>query len=272
MNSFEKLVNFFQKTMQTPAEWGSWHIVSIVLTVLACVLCGFIMRRASLGQLRVFLGIAGGLLMLLEVMRQLVFDMTVIDGTAVWDYQWFLFPFHFCSMAMYVSFISGIVKPSKLQDYLLSFLTSFAILAGFIVMIVPSQVLCHFTYVNVQTMIHHGGMLVIATAILSSGYAKLDFKNILKGTLVFSVCVSLGLIADVVAVKIFKIAETFNMFFISPYFECPMPVFGTIYTLVPYPVFLLIYLAAFFLGTCIVVYLLKLAITLVNKLRKLAKA
>ena len=253
--------------MPTPPDWGSWHIVSIILTAIACIVCGFLMRNASRTKLRIFVGISGGILMLLEVMRQLVFDMFVVDGAAVWDYQWYLFPFHFCSMAMYVSFIAGIIKPSKLQDYLFSFLSSFAILAGFTVMIVPSQVLCHFMYVNVQTMVHHGGMLVIATAVLASGQTVLSFKNILRGSAVFSVCVSLGLLADVLAVKVFNIQETFNMFFISPYFDCPMPVFSIIFKLVPYPVFLAIYLVGFIAGTCILTYLIKLFILLIGKIK-----
>ena len=135
-------------------------------------------------------------------------------------------------------------------------------------MIIPSQVLCHFTFVNVQTMVHHGGMIVMATAILSSGYVKLGLKSVLRGSAVFAVCVSLGLIANVLAVKVFNIQETFNMFFISPYFECPMPVFGTIFKLVPYPVFLFLYLFAFVLGTVIIVYAIKGIVALKNRIIK----
>jgi hypothetical protein len=42
------------------------------------------------------------------------------------------------------------------------------------------------------------------------------------------------------------------MFYISPYFPCTLPVFSSIYSAVPYPVFLLLYIAAFLIGGGIV--------------------
>ncbi len=253
--------------MTTPSEWGAWHIISILLTALACVGFGFLMRRASNKALRVFLAVWGVVLILLEIMRELVFGLSVAGEVATWDYSWFLFPFQFCSMVLYTSLIAGIIRPSRLQKYLLSFLSTFCMLAGFIVMLVPSQVLCHFTFINVQTMVHHGGMLVIATVVLSSGHARLDFKNVLQGFAVFAVCAVTALALNVAAVKIFNIRETFNMFYISPYFDCPMPVFSAIYKAVPYPVFLLLYLVGFVGGTCLVVYLVKLFKLLVKMIR-----
>jgi hypothetical protein len=170
---------------------------------------------------------------------------------------------------MYISLLAGIVKPGKLSDFLFSFLATFALLAGFIVMLVPSQVYCYVLFINVQTMIHHGGMLVIATAVISSGHARLGFKSIMKGAAVFGVFAAIALAADVLAVKAFGITETFNMFFISPYFDCPMPVFSIIYKSVPYPVFLLLYFVGFILGTCLIVYLVKLVVHLVVKIKEL---
>ena len=39
--------------------------------------------------------------------------------------------------------------------------------------------------------------------------------------------------------------STFNMFFISPYFPCTLPILSEIYPVVPYPVFLLLYVLGF---------------------------
>lgn len=41
---------------------------------------------------------------------------------------------------------------------------------------------------------------------------------------------------------------TFNMFFISPYLPCTLPLLSVIYNLVPYPIFLIIYLLGFSLA------------------------
>ena len=39
--------------------------------------------------------------------------------------------------------------------------------------------------------------------------------------------------------------EPFNMFFISPYYECPLPVLSIIHEAAPYVVFLLVYVVGF---------------------------
>ena len=48
--------------------------------------------------------------------------------------------------------------------------------------------------------------------------------------------------------------ETFNMFYISPYFESSLPVFEKIYTLVPYSLFLIIYVVALSIGSYIIYF------------------
>ena len=99
----------------------------------------------------------------------------------------------------------------------------------------------------------------MAAVIVAGGHVKLGLKSVLKGTLVFGIFMIIALIANVVAVKVFNMQEFFNLFYISPYFDCPMPVFSLIYKAVPYPVFLLLYLVGFVGGSCLLVYLVKLA-------------
>ena len=65
--------------------------------------------------------------------------------------------------------------------------------------------------------------------------------------------------------------ETFNMFYISPYFESSLPVFDVIYNAVPYPVFLAIYVVALSLGGFIILGLAYMIDNLITK-RKLKKS
>jgi hypothetical protein len=44
------------------------------------------------------------------------------------------------------------------------------------------------------------------------------------------------------------------MFFISPYFECTLPLLDTVYAAVPYPVFLAIYVFGFMIIAAIIFY------------------
>ena len=268
MNFIEKIIYFLQATMDIPQAFSLWHIISLLAVVASCVLAGFFMRKASNKTLRIFLIVTSAVLVVCELLKQGVFSMGVHDGVATWDYAWYVFPFQFCSMPMYIGLVAGIIRPGKVQDCLLSFLSTFAILAGLIVMFVPSQVYCNWIFINIQTMIYHGAMLMVGTVILVGKHTKIELKTILKGAIIFAICMLTALIMDIVAVKAFNIQETFNMFFISPYQPCPMPVFSIFYAKLPYLVFLLLYLIGFVGGTFLVMYIIKFVSWLVSKMRR----
>lgn len=268
MNFIEKIIYFLKAEMPVPGAFSLWHIISLLAVVGACVLAGILMRNVGNKGLRIFLVVTSIVLIFFELLKQGVFSMSVVDGVVKWDYAWYVFPFQFCSMPMYIGLIAGIIRPGKVQDCLLSFLSTFAILAGLIVMFVPSQVYCAWTFINIQTMVYHGAMLMVGSVILVGKHVRIKFKTILKGALVFAICMVLALTMDIMAVKVFNIQETFNMFFISPYFPCTMPVFSIIYQKVPYIVFLLLYLIGFVGGTCLVMYIIKFFAWLVSKMKR----
>lgn len=114
-------------------------------------------------------------------------------------------------------------------------------------MIYPGDVFTRTVGINIQTMVCHGGMVVMGIYLLFSGMVKLEWKTIFKALSVFAVLVC---IADVFNI-IYHFAggtETCNLFFISPYFPCTLPILSMIYEVVPYPVFLVIYIISFTLA------------------------
>ncbi len=254
--------------MPVPGMLDLWHIISLVAVAAVTFLAAFLMRKAGNKGLRIFLVITSICLMIFEALKLCVFSMGVNDGVAHWDFAWYVFPFQFCSMPMYIGLLAGILKPGKVQDCLLSFLSTFAILAGLIVMFVPSQVYCGWIFINIQTMVYHGAMIMVGAVVLAGKHTRIEFKTILKGALIFAICLVLALGMDIMAVKVFNIQETFNMFHISPYFDCPMPVFSIIYQKVPYVVFLLLYLIGFVGGTCLIMYIIKFFAWLVSKMKR----
>ena len=268
MNWFVKFIQFFQAGTDLPKPWGTYHLICFGLTIILSIVLGITLRKMNNKGLRIFLIVTSSILILFEVIKQFVYTLHIKDGVATWDYQWYMFPFHFCSLAMYVGLIAGIIKPGKVQDCLLSFLVTFGVFGGLIVMFVPSQVLCYLKFVNVQTMLHHGSMIVVSTVILAGKHVSLNFKTLLKGSIIYLICLTLGLTANIMSEKVFAIQEEFNMFFISPYVDCPMPVFNIIYQKTPYLVFLMSYIFGFLLGVSLVMYITKILIWITNKIIK----
>ncbi len=180
----------------------------------------------------------------LEIYKQLQYSFSY-DGGVQFDYQWYAFPFQFCSVPMYVGLLSGFAR-GKLQSYLYSFLATFAVFAGACVMVYPGDVFTSSVWINIQSMVCHGSMLVVGIFLYYTGAAKAEHKTILRGMAVFSVAVCMAVVLNELAVVVGIVPnETFNMFFVSRHCEPSLPVYSSVQAVVPYPWCLFIYIAGF---------------------------
>ena len=95
-------------------------------------------------------------------------------------------------------------------------------------------------------------MVVMGAYILATHSVNRKYKEVIKeGFLVFIILVTLALTLDIITYYL-NIDGGLEMFFISPFHTSELPVFNIIYEKVPYIIFLLIYLFAFFLGGSII--------------------
>ena len=257
---FNKFVNFLQAEMPTPTLYGWFHLFCVGITIGLAIFLGIKFRNASEHSVRKFLIVTSMILIFFELYKQLIFSYSY-DADYVWDYQWYAFPFQFCSTPMYVCLLAGLLKKGKIQNALFSFLGTYALLGGLLVMSMPGDVFMSFIGINIQTMVHHGAMIVIAVVLYSSKSIKLDHKTIINALLVFLVLISIALMGNCIYYWVSGV-ETFNLFYISPYYPSTLPVFDIIYTKVPYIVFLMLYVVGF----TIAAYIMLLVVMLINKL------
>ena len=224
----------------------------IALVVLLCFTCRE--KKISDKAFRIITILVSLVLILLEVYKQVVY--TYNPNTNKVDYQWYAFPFQFCSTPMYVMFLAGLVRPGKFREWCCDFLGTFGLLAGLLVMIMPGDVFNDERIgIAFQTMIHHGSMVVMGVFMWVSGRAKPKILSALKALAVFSVLVLIAIILNEVVYACGVLVpqhETFNMFFISRHFPSTLPVFSTIYGQVPWIVFLLIYIVGFGVGALVI--------------------
>lgn len=226
MESFENFVEALQTKWSsgTPTLYGWQHIMFLLLMVAAVVLVCLFAKKLSDKQFRLIMLIMGCTLLVLEVGKQLVF---AYKGDGTWDYDWAQFPFQFCSMPMYIMVIVGALKECKFRDYLCSFLATFGLFAGIIVMFYPSTVLSEMVFRFSQSMIHHASMVICGFIVIISGKVKFEHKTIFKAIAVFSVCVSMAFIINIVY-HASGMTDKFNMFWIGPYCNSDLVVFDKI--------------------------------------------
>lgn len=242
MTFLENVLRILDAEMTKPTLYGWFHILSLVLTVLATVLLCRYGKKCS--PRKVVLAVAV-MVTLLEVYKQINYSFSYENGIT-FDYQWYAFPYQFCSTPMYVGLLAGLTRKGRVHHAACAYLATYSVFAGVCVMLYPATVFIRTIGVNIQTMICHGSMIVVGAYLLYSGYVKLEHKTILRALPVFAVCVGLAVVMNEVAYRVGLLeTETFDMFFISPYGTPSLPVYSLVQGVVPFPWCLILYILGF---------------------------
>ena len=246
MEFWVSILKILDTSMTTPTLYGPFHLfwwaVVVVSTVLLCTCC----RRFSHGQVcNVVLGVAIAVTVL-EIYKQINYTFDYTSGVVEASYQWYAFPFQFCSTPMYIGLLAGIFRKGKFHDYLSAYLATYAVFAGLCVMVYPGDVFCSTVGVNIQTMVCHGSMITVGLYLLGSGHVKLERKTLRKAMAVFAVTVSMAAVMNEIAYYTGLLEEhSFNMFYISPHCDPHLPVYSLVQQVLPFPFCLMVYVAAF---------------------------
>lgn len=245
-------LKFIQFQLQEKIQpYSAFHIVSFIIMIALCVALCVFCRNIKEKKLSRTLMIIWGVLVFLEIYKQFVFSYSFNDaGEISWHYSWYAFPYQFCATPLtFIPFIAlnkGSNKVSAfIKEGMIVFCCTFNLFAGLAIMIAPGDVFETYNLgICVHTMIHHGMQMVLGIYLYVYYHGKLQYWSYLKALPVFGFFLVNAMILNLIVPK-FNGGETFNMFFISPYFDCTLPVLSTIYPKVPYIIFLLIYIIGF---------------------------
>lgn len=252
MSFLESALRVLDTGGAVPGLYGWYHIMWLAITVLTTVALCYYQKKAHGDRAERIVLITAVIVTVLEIYKQINYSFSYTDGIT-FSYQWYAFPFQFCSTPMYVGLLAGLLPRGKISDALMSYLATFAVFAGVCVMLYPGDVFVDTVGINIQTMICHGSMVAIGVYLLYSGRVKLEHKTVLKGAAVFAVCVAMAMVMNEIAHQTGLLEDhTFNMFFISPYCAPSLPVYSIVQGIVPFPWCLVIYIAAFTLASWII--------------------
>lgn len=256
------ILEVMDTSMEEPELYGWFHILWLAITAaVTAALCVFL-KGAPSGKIRAVVLAVAVVVSVLEVYKQINFTFSVSDGKITADYQWYAFPFQFCSTPMYIGLLAGLTKKGRIHHALNAFLATYAVFAGVCVMLYPGDVFIDTVGINIQTMICHGSMITVGVLLLYTGYVPCTHKTVLRAMPVFAICVGLAAIFNEIAHASGLLAtETFNMFFISPYCEPSLPVYSLVQQVIAYPWNLVIYI----LGFSAAAYLILLIAILIRK-------
>lgn len=254
------MLDFLNGKMQEPTLYGWFHLLCWGIVIATSVVVIVFRKKISNKFVNNFLLIMGIAFLLFEIYKLIIMSY---DSNGLTEFLWYIFPFQFCSTPMYISIIAGSVRKGKFYDYLISYLATYSLFAGLAVMALPTTVFISIIGINIQTMFVHGGMVVIGVMLLATKTAKTEWKSLLKGSVVFGIMAAIAMVLNVIW-HFFGTGADFNMFYISPWGECTMPILDVIQANAPYVVFLLSYFLGFI---CCAGIVLSVAI-LISKIKK----
>ena len=248
----EKIIMLLDASMTPPKPFGIFHVVSMLLVIGACVLAVKKRHIFTEDNIPYIIFAVGAIMVVFEIYKQIVisYDAT----TDVWQYKWYIFPFQFCSTPIYITllaFLFSRIRCKPVYDAMKAFLATYALIAGIVVFSVPDSVFCPTVGVNIQTMLHHGLMIVLAVILLASGTVKYEKKSLIGAFCVFMPL----LIAAMIMNFVYGNGAEFDMFYLAPDSTFALAKLRELFGgFPPYPVYLIGYICLFTLGAALVLY------------------
>jgi hypothetical protein len=244
MKFLGEILNLLNTQMTRPVPYDRFHLFFFALSILAGVLLCKYKKAAGESFVRKFLFVLSATIILLEIYKQINFSFTYKNGQILFDYQWYAFPFQFCSTPMYIGLLAAVIKNERIHQSLCGYLGTYSLFAGLCVMFYPVSVFIGTVGINIQTMICHGSMITVGVYLLYSGHVKLEHKTILKALPVFVATLCIAMVMNEVAHA--NGLDGFNMFYISRHEPGHLPLYGDVQNMLScYPLELMIYIVGF---------------------------
>jgi hypothetical protein len=239
--------------MIEPQPFGWFHILCLAIMFVAIYVCWCARKKHSEFQLKLVLGFYAVPTLILEILKQLSWSMSMNNGEIVWDYQWYAFPFQLCTTPLIVCLICLFLKKGLIRNALLSYVAFITILGSIAVIVYPTDCFVEDILINIHTTYLHFGSFVVSCYLLFTKEVKIKWSSYIQAVSMFII---FAVIANCMNIFIYQSGilhgETFNMFYISPYFISNLPVFNQIQQEVPYLLFFFIYLFALSCGSLLI--------------------
>ena len=274
MSFLASIVSFIGATGEVPPAWGAFHLIFLAIFVpTALFLCIKLKGVSDKTLKRVFFAL-WIILVVGEIYREFIMGASVEGGTVSYSFQWYLFPFQICSAPLYALPLIVFLPEGRVRDAVCAYMMTFSFFGGLAVMVRPTDVLCHIVGVNIQAMVHHGSQVIIGLVLAIRYRNRYNLKFFLGAICSFAVVLAVAMTLNVTvhyALLSVGRSDVFNLFFISPFHDCHLPILSLVRRAAPYPVFLLAYALGFSLVAAIMFWGQRLVIFGAEKLSKRLK-
>lgn len=236
----EQFIHSFQGEMEVPGMFSWFHLIALIIIIASTFCLSFFFKNVEEKSYKRILLIGWIILVTLEILKQIIKGFHY-GSPSYWKYDYYDFPFHVCSMALYLLPILIFVKKDKcphLVDAVNGYLCFICLFAGVAVCIYTDMVMSRLIYTNVQTLIHHGMMVVLGVYIFVYNRRSITIKTYYKSLIAFAITASMAMLINVAFHP-----HGIDMFFLNPLQMTTLPVVDVVQKEAGFVVYLLGYLA-----------------------------
>ena len=241
-----EFIHFLQGTMKEPGIFSWFHLIALIPIIIAAILIPLLFKDCKEKTYKRILLIIWILLIILEIFKQLV-KAYHYGESSYWEYSIRDFPFSICSMIYYFVPIILFVdkeKHPKIVDAAIGYMCFITLTMGIVVCIYTKMVMCDLIYINIQTMVHHGALIVIGVFIYVWNRKSVTIKTFYRSLIAFGITAVIAILINVAFYPHF-----INMFFINPTRITNLPIGNVVQEKAGYPVYLIGFLSVIALVT-----------------------
>ena len=242
----EAFIHFLQGKMIEPGIISWFHFIALIPIIACAILIPLFFKDAKEKTYKLILLIVWIVLIVLEIFKQLV-KAYHYEEPSYWEYCIRDFPFSICSMVYYfvpiVLFVNKEKHP-KIVDAAIGYLSFITLTMGLVVCVYTKMVTSDLIYINVQTMVHHGALVVLGVYIYVWNRKSITIKTFYRSLIAFAITAVIAILINVAFYPNF-----INMFFINPTRITNLPIGDVVQEKAGYPVYLIGFLSLIALVT-----------------------
>ena len=129
-------------------------------------------------------------------------------------------------------------KHPKIVDAAIGYMSFICLMTGAVVCVYTKMVTSSLIYINIQTFIHHGSLIVLGVFIFVWNRKSITIKTFYRSLIAFAITVVIAILINLAFYPHF-----INMFFINPMIITNIPIGNVVQEKAGYPVFLIGFLS-----------------------------
>ncbi len=196
--------------MTPPDAYGPFHLgFAVVGFTVSFLLARKLKNLTDRGNRILILGM-GLFLVACELYKQLFYYYYIEGGS----YAWGIFPFHMCSVPMYLCIIAPLLKKGKAQKGMYNFMMIYNLLGGFITFFEPSGINLSYWTLTLHAYIWHMSLVFVGLYLAFSGRGGKEMTDYKTATITFIILCGVAFCINLLCWDVS--GGRTNMFFVGP--------------------------------------------------------